>query len=273
MSLILAVYGKGGIGKSTTSANLSAAMALKGAKVLQIGCDPKHDSTFPLTGTLQPTVIDLLDEVDFHVEDILQEDVVYTGFAGVDTLESGGPPAGSGCGGYVVGETVKLLKEFGLYDKYDVILFDVLGDVVCGGFSAPLNYADFGIIIACNDFDSIFAANRLCLAIAQKSQRHKVKLAGIIANRVDHEFGGGVGLLSQFAESVNTRVLAEVPYHDLIRRSRLAGKTLFEMEGEGKELCVTPFESLAEELLATPEATVPRPFGDREIFNVISGWR
>ncbi|MEI7771624.1 MAG: AAA family ATPase, partial [Chloroflexales bacterium] len=108
MSLIIAVYGKGGIGKSTTSANLSAAMALKGAKVLQIGCDPKHDSTFPLTGMLQPTVIDVLNAVDFHIEDVTKEDVLRTGFAGVDTLEAGGPPAGSGCGGYVVGETVKL---------------------------------------------------------------------------------------------------------------------------------------------------------------------
>lgn len=92
MSLILAIYGKGGIGKSTTSANLSAAMALKGAKVLQIGCDPKHDSTFPLTGHLQPTVIDVLDSVNFHLEDVSKDDVIHTGFAGVDTLESGGPP-------------------------------------------------------------------------------------------------------------------------------------------------------------------------------------
>ncbi len=272
MSLILAVYGKGGIGKSTTSANLSAAMALKGAKVLQIGCDPKHDSTFPLTGMLQPTVIDVLDQVDFHIEDVEREDVIRTGYAGVDTLESGGPPAGSGCGGYVVGETVKLLKEFGLYHKYDVILFDVLGDVVCGGFSAPLNYADYGIIIACNDFDSIFAANRLCLAIAQKSQRHKVRMAGLIANRVDSEFGG-TGLLEQFTEQVDTKIIGRIPYHDLIRRSRLAGRTLFEMEGEGKDACVQPFYDLAECMLSHPAATIPNPIHDREIFDVIGGWR
>ncbi len=270
--MILAVYGKGGIGKSTTSANLSAAMALRGAKVLQIGCDPKHDSTFPLTGHLQNTVIDVLDSVDFHIEDIVQEDVIETGFAGVDTLESGGPPAGSGCGGYVVGETVKLLKEFGLYNKYDIILFDVLGDVVCGGFSAPLNYADYGVIIATNDFDSIFAANRLCLAIAQKSQRHKVKLAGIIANRVDDEFGGTT-LLEEFASTVNTQVIGRVPYHDKIRRSRLEGKTLFEMDGPGIEDCVRPFEQLAEYLMGDPTSSVPQPMGDRDIFNVIGGWQ
>jgi light-independent protochlorophyllide reductase subunit L len=273
MSLVLAVYGKGGIGKSTTSANLSAALALKGAKVLQIGCDPKHDSTFPLTGHLQTTVIDFLDSVDFHHEEVMPEDVIQTGFAGVDTLESGGPPAGSGCGGYVVGETVKLLHEFGLYDKYDVIVFDVLGDVVCGGFSAPLNYADYGLIIACNDFDSIFAANRLCLAIAQKSERYKVKLAGIIANRVDHEFGGGTALLQQFAETVGTQIVGEVPYHDLIRRSRLAGKTLFEMQGPDQAVCITPFENLAEYLLSVPVSSVPKPLGDREVFNVIGGWQ
>jgi len=273
MGVVLAVYGKGGIGKSTTSANLSASFAHKGAKVLQIGCDPKHDSTFPLTGMLQNTVIDILDEFDFHHEEIEPEDVIVKGYAGVDTLESGGPPAGSGCGGYVVGETVKLLQQFGLYDKYDVILFDVLGDVVCGGFSAPLNHADLGIIIACNDFDSIFAANRLCLAISQKSQRHKVKLAGIVANRVDYEYGGGVSLLEQFAEKVDTKIIGEVPYHDLIRRSRLAGKTLWEMEGPDQATCTQPFEDLAEYILNNPPVTVPQPYHDRQIFEAIGGWK
>ncbi len=273
MTLFLAIYGKGGIGKSTTSANLSAALALKGAKVLQIGCDPKHDSTFPLTGHLQNTVIDVLNEVNFHHEEIDVEDVVNVGFAGVHTLEAGGPPAGSGCGGYVVGETIKLLHEFGLYNKYDVILFDVLGDVVCGGFSTPLNYADYALIIACNDFDSIFAANRLCLAIEQKSERYKVKLVGIIANRVDHELGGGTTLLDEFSARVGTRIVARIPYHDLIRRSRLAGKTLFELDHPDQRICTTPFEQLAEYLLNGPLAEVPRPMGDREIFDVIGGWQ
>ena len=273
MGIVIAVYGKGGIGKSTNSANLSAALALEGASVLQIGCDPKHDSTFPITGNLQQTVIEVLEEVDFHHEEVAYEDVVKTGFAKVDAIEAGGPPAGSGCGGYVVGETVKLLQEFGVYDKYDVILFDVLGDVVCGGFSAPLNYADMALIIACNDFDSIFAANRLCMAIEQKSARSKVKLAGIIANKVDYVNGGGTNVLDKFSEKVGTRVVAKVPFHDLIRRSRLAGKTLFQMDEDGQDVCTEPYKSLAQELLSeNPFSSVPKSLGDREIFELMGGW-
>lgn len=105
--------------------------------MLQIGCDPKHDSTFPITGKLQKTVIEALEEVDFHHEELTAEDVIETGFAGIDGLEAGGPPAGSGCGGYVVGESVTLLQELGLYDKYDVILLMCLAMWSAAG-SAPL---------------------------------------------------------------------------------------------------------------------------------------
>ena len=110
-ALVIAVYGKGGIGKSTTSSNLSAAFSKLGKKVLQIGCDPKHDSTFTLTHKMVPTVIDILEEVDFHSEELRPTDFMFEGFNGVMCVESGGPPAGTGCGGYVTGQTVKLLKE------------------------------------------------------------------------------------------------------------------------------------------------------------------
>jgi len=118
---VFAVYGKGGIGKSTTSSNLSAAFSLLGHRVLQIGCDPKHDSTFTLTKRLVPTVIDVLETVDFHSEELRPEDYVYEGFNGVRCVEAGGPPAGTGCGGYVVGQTVKLLKEHHLLEDTDQI--------------------------------------------------------------------------------------------------------------------------------------------------------
>ena len=157
---VFSVYGKGGIGKSTTSSNLSAAFATMGKRVLQIGCDPKHDSTFTLTGHLQPTVIDILKEVDFHPEELRPEDFMTEGYGGVMCVEAGGPPAGTGCGGYVVGQTVKLLKQHHMLEDTDVVIFDVLGDVVCGGFAAPLQHADRAVIVTANDFDSIYAMIR-----------------------------------------------------------------------------------------------------------------
>src|SRR6056297_1988002 len=180
---VFAVYGKGGIGKSTTSSNLSVAFSKLGRRVLQIGCDPKHDSTFTLTKQLVPTVIDSLAEVDFHPEELAPEDFVYEGYNGVMCVEAGGPPAGTGCGGYVVGQTVKLLKEHHLLEDTDIVLFDVLGDVVCGGFASPLQHAHRGMVVAANDFDSIFAMNRIVSAIAAKSKNYQVRLGGVIANR------------------------------------------------------------------------------------------
>src|SRR6476620_7111396 len=178
---VFAIYGKGGIGKSTTSSNLSAAFSLLGHRVLQIGCDPKQDSTFTLTKKLMQTVIDVLESVEFHHEELRPEDYMFEGYNGVMCVEAGGPPAGTGCGGYVVGQTVKLLKQHHLLEDTDVVLFDVLGDVVCGGFAAPLQPAERAV--AANDFDSIFAMNRIVAAIKAKAKNYDVRMAGVIANR------------------------------------------------------------------------------------------
>src|SRR6201990_1202087 len=130
---VFSVYGKGGIGKSTTSSNLSVAFSKLGKRVLQIGCDPKHDSTFTLTKCLVPTVIATLEQVNFHAEELRPEDFVYQGYNGVMCVEAGGPPAGTGCGGYVVGQTVKLLKEHHLLEDTDVGIFDFFGERRWGG--------------------------------------------------------------------------------------------------------------------------------------------
>src|SRR5271165_3153511 len=122
--LKIAVYGKGGIGKSTFSSNLSAAFGQLGKRTIQVGCDPKHDSTFTLTGSLIPTVVEVLSSYKFKAEEIERDEIIFNGKFGVDCVESGGPPAGAGCGGYVVGETVKLLEKFGVYQDYEVQVFD-----------------------------------------------------------------------------------------------------------------------------------------------------
>ena len=184
--LKIAVYGKGGIGKSTFSSNLSAAFGRLGKRTIQVGCDPKHDSTFTLTGSLIPTVVEVLTSYKFKAEEIEHDEIIFKGKYGVDCVEAGGPPAGAGCGGYVVGETVKLLEKFGVYKSYDVMVFDVLGDVVCGGFSAPLQHSEQVIIVATNDFDSIFAANRIATAITIKQKTGGGTLAGLVANRASN---------------------------------------------------------------------------------------
>ncbi len=262
---VFAIYGKGGIGKSTTSSNLSAAFSKLGKRVLQIGCDPKHDSTFTLTGRLVPTVIDKLEEVDFHTEELRTEDFVYEGYNGVMCVEAGGPPAGTGCGGYVVGQTVKLLKEHHLLEDSDVVLFDVLGDVVCGGFASPLQHAERAVIVAANDFDSIFAMNRIVAAIQAKAKNYDVRLGGVIANR-----SKDTDEIDRFNEAVGMKRLAHLKDVDAIRRSRLKKKTLFEMEDSPEvEEVRNEYLKLAATLWAGTEELNAVPMKDREIFDFL----
>jgi len=228
---VFAVYGKGGIGKSTTSSNLSAAFSKLGKRVLQIGCDPKHDSTFTLTKRMVPTVIDVLESVDFHSEELRVEDFVYTGFNGVQCVEAGGPPAGTGCGGYVVGQTVKLLKEHHLLEDTDVVIFDVLGDVVCGGFAAPLQHAQRGVI-----------ANR-----------------SADTDQIDR-FNGQTGMA----------LTGRFPDLDAIRRSRLKKCTIFEMEDSPEVKAVQDeYLRIAGMLAAGVPAQAGTPLKDREIFDLL----
>jgi light-independent protochlorophyllide reductase subunit L len=262
---VFAIYGKGGIGKSTTSSNLSVAFSKLGKRVLQIGCDPKHDSTFTLTKKLMPTVIDVLETVDFHAEELRVEDFVFEGYNGVMCVEAGGPPAGTGCGGYVVGQTVKLLKEHHLLDETDVVIFDVLGDVVCGGFAAPLQHADRALIVTANDFDSIFAMNRIVQAIGAKAKNYNVRLGGVIANR-----SAATDQIDKFNERIGLKLMAQFPDLDVIRRSRLKKATLFEMEWSSElEAVQNEYLRLAAQLWAGTDPLIATAMKDRDIFDLL----
>ncbi|MCF7991670.1 MAG: ferredoxin:protochlorophyllide reductase (ATP-dependent) iron-sulfur ATP-binding protein [Thiohalocapsa sp.] len=262
---VFAVYGKGGIGKSTTSSNLSVAFSKLGQRVVQIGCDPKHDSTFTLTKCLVPTVIDVLESVDFHPEELRLDDFVYEGYNGVMCVEAGGPPAGTGCGGYVVGQTVKLLKQHHLLEDTDIVVFDVLGDVVCGGFAAPLQHAERALIVTANDFDSIFAMNRIASAILAKAKNYKVRIGGVIANR-----SAKTDEIDRFNEAVGLKTLAHLPDLDVIRRSRLKKSTLFEMDpSPDVEQAQQQYLKLAQAMLAGTEPLSVTPMRDRDLFDFL----
>jgi light-independent protochlorophyllide reductase subunit L len=262
---VFAIYGKGGIGKSTTSSNLSAAFSKMGKRVLQIGCDPKHDSTFTLTKKMLPTVIDVLETVDFHAEELRVEDFVFPGYNGVMCVEAGGPPAGTGCGGYVVGQTVKLLKEHHLLEDTDVVIFDVLGDVVCGGFAAPLQHADRAMIVTANDFDSIFAMNRIVQAIGAKAKNYNVRLGGVIANR-----SKDTDQIDKYNNKIGLKLAAHFPDLDVIRRSRLKKSTLFEMEYSPElEAVQKEYMRLAANLWLGGEPLNAVPMKDRDIFDLL----
>jgi light-independent protochlorophyllide reductase subunit L len=240
-ALVIAVYGKGGIGKSTTSSNLSAAFSKLGKRVLQIGCDPKHDSTFTLTHKMVPTVIDILEEVDFHSEELQPDD-------------------------YVTGQTVKLLKEHHLLEDTDVVIFDVLGDVVCGGFAAPLQHANYCLIVTANDFDSIFAMNRIVQAIQAKAKNYKVRLGGVVANR-----SAETDQIDKFNERTGLRTMAHFRDVDAIRRSRLKKCTIFEMDkdDEGVQAVQNEYLRLAQNMLDNVEPLEAESLKDREIFDLL----
>jgi nitrogenase iron protein NifH len=264
----VAVYGKGGIGKSTITANLSAAMAAGGTRVLQIGCDPKHDSTkLLLGGTSQATVLQLLRE---RGDDLRREDVVLPGFGGVDCVEAGGPEPGVGCAGRGILSMAKALDAVGL-DKggYDVVAYDVLGDVVCGGFSVPMRaeYADEVLIVSSGEIMSLYAANN----IARGLLRFGGKLGGIVGNARDvpHE----EALLCALAAALGTELVAMVPRDPLFREAELARRTVVEHAPDSER--AAQFRALAERVAGPARTVVPTPLDEddfeRLIFRVAGG--
>jgi light-independent protochlorophyllide reductase subunit L len=207
----------------------------------------------------------VLETVEFHSEELRPEDYVFEGYNGVRCIEAGGPPAGTGCGGYVVGQTVKLLKEHHLLEDTDVVIFDVLGDVVCGGFASPLQHSDRSLIVAANDFDSIFAMNRIVAAITAKSKNYGVRVGGVIANR-----SKDTDQIDRYADAVGLKRMAHFPDLDVIRRSRLKKSTLFEMEETPELLAVQKeYMRLAASLWAGSEPQDAKAMKDRDIFDFL----
>lgn len=223
----IAIYGKGGIGKSTTVSNLSAAMARMELTVLQIGCDPKADSTRNLTGGKSiPTVLDTLrDKGEAELEDI-----VFQSETGVFCVESGGPIPGIGCAGRGIITAFEKLEELNAYEVYspDVVLYDVLGDVVCGGFAMPIRggYADEVCIVTSGEMMSLYAASNIAQAVKSFGSRGYAQLRGLIFN--SKGFDGERKLVDKTAEEMEASVLFQIQRDPLVQRAEEQGKTVIE---------------------------------------------
>ena len=253
----IALYGKGGIGKSTTSANLSAALSGMGLDILQIGCDPKRDSTRMLMhGTFIPTVMDLVRERGDA--ELSLPDVVFEGYNGVRCVEAGGPEPGVGCAGRGIIATFQLLEKFGAL-KGDVIVYDVLGDVVCGGFAMPMRegYAQEIYLVTSGELMSLYAANNICKAIKRLASRVKSKcrLAGVICNAKGQP--KEEELVAEFARRVNSTLIEYIPRDRVVQLAELNRKTVIEYEPGSAQ--ASRYRSLASRVMENTSLTIPSP--------------
>ncbi|SEF87000.1 nitrogenase iron protein NifH [Eubacterium ruminantium] len=252
----IAIYGKGGIGKSTTTQNLTAGLVEHGKKVMVVGCDPKADSTRLLLGGLhQKTVLDTIrDEGEsFELDHIMKE-----GFGGVRCVESGGPEPGVGCAGRGIITSINTLENLGAYtDDLDFVFYDVLGDVVCGGFAMPIREgkAKEIYIVASGEMMALYAANNISKGIQRYARSGGVRLGGIICNsrNVDHEHD----LLRAFSKELGTQLLYFVPRDNIVQRAEINKKTVIQFDSKSNQ--AKEYRNLAEAVINNTNFVVPTP--------------
>ena len=250
------VYGKGGIGKSTVVANAAAAAAKAGNRVMVVGCDPKADTTRVLMHGRIETILDVHARLGGR---LTRADAAHEGAFGVLCMESGGPRAGEGCAGKGIALALKDIQELRIVEEFapDLILYDVLGDVVCGGFSTPLRekVAEAAYIVTTSDYMSLYAANGICRCIRKYADRGGCRLGGLIYN--ERSAVGDESAAADFARAVGTRIAGRVPLDRAISRAEMRRSTVIECEPDSA--AARAFEAIADEMLHGAETAVPEP--------------
>ncbi len=265
----IAIYGKGGIGKSTTSSNLSAALSDLGLTVMQIGCDPKSDSTNNLRGGKSiPSVLDAL-RSGYRIE---ITDVVYEGFNGILCVEAGGPEPGVGCAGRGIITAIEFLRQKNVFQEFkpDVVIYDVLGDVVCGGFSIPIRegVAEQVYTVASSDFMAIYAANNLFKGIRKYANNGGALFSGIIANSMNQQIQREI--INDFAKQTKTTITGYVPRSLDVTRSELRGQTVVEHAPESEQAEL--YRRLARSILDNDLKYIPASLESEELKIWAESW-
>ena len=263
-----AIYGKGGIGKSTTTQNLVSALAEMGTKVLIIGCDPKADSTrLILHAKAQDTIMSLAAEAG-SVEDLELEDVLKIGYQGIRCAESGGPEPGVGCAGRGVITAINFLEEEGAYEEdLDFVFYDVLGDVVCGGFAMPIreNKAQEIYIVCSGEMMAMFAANNISKGIVKYATTGSVRLAGLICNsrNTDREDE----LIIALAEKLGTQMIHFVPRDNVVQRAEIRRMTVIEFDPTCQQ--ANEYRALAQKIVDNKKFVIPTPLEMDDLENLL----
>jgi len=260
----IAIYGKGGIGKSTTTQNTVAGLAEMGRKVMVVGCDPKSDSTRLLLGGLaQKTVLDTLRQ---EGEDVELDDIRKVGFSHTICVESGGPEPGVGCAGRGIITSINLLEQLGAYAEsqaLDYVFYDVLGDVVCGGFAMPIREgkAQEIYIVVSGEMMAMYAANNICKGIVKFAQAGGVRLGGLICNsrQVDNERE----MIEAFAEKLGTQMIHFVPRDNMVQRAEINRKTVIEFDPEHSQ--ANEYRALASKIEKNGMQVIPKPMNQDQL--------